>query len=279
MLVTLGRGLSGNARQLTSTDISLKKTIPSCVFDLDATIAASYGGSGQVWANLVAAPADGSAKGAYDFHLGATSGASTDDPTFTGSAGNAAAYFLLDGGDCFGLKSASNTAFLNAIHKTTGGSAFWLAMALYMADQTATSVALSTKTASNTLGFNLQLSTTEQVRFQQTGDATATTTTSATDHAAISVGTHALIIASYSGGTLRSWVNSGTKVQRAMSFNSTSAAASGYLTIGGQGATGGSRLSNGTRIYAVAMGNAYIDDAQAAQIISTYNTRHSRTYA
>ena len=277
MLITLGRGLSQTAR--ANNTKSLRDVVSSAVFDVDATKASSYAGSGQVWTNLIASPADGSAKTAYDFYLGAGVSASTDDPTFTGTAGSPSAYFLLDGGDCFSLKSGANTAFLNALHKTTGGQDFWLAMALYVADQTATSVALSTKTASSTLGFNVQISSAEQVRFQQTGDATLTTTTSSADHPAVSIGTNTVIIASYSSGTLRSWVNSSTKVQRAMTFNTTSAAASGFLTIGGQGNAGSSKLANGTRIYAVAMGNAYIDDAQAATIISTYNTRHGRTYA
>jgi len=277
MLITLGRGFNGPARK--KTDKSLKAVIASCVFDVDATITESYAGTGQTWANIVPNPADGSTKTAYDFYLGATSGASSDDPTFTGSAGNAAAYFMLDGGDVCSLKSGTNTNFLNNLHKTTGGTDFWMAIALYVADQTAVSVALSTKTTASTIGFNAQFSATEQVRFQQTGDSAATTITSATDHSAITIGTPTLIIASYSGGTLRSWVNGRTKVARTMAFNTTNTPASGYLTIGGQGAGGTSKLSNGTRIYAVSMGNGYIDDAQAALIFNAYNTRHGRTYA
>lgn len=66
---------------------------------LDAGDSTSYSGSGQTWADL-------SGNG-NDWHLGAGSGASTDDPTFNGTAGrlSVAEYFSVDGGDFFTIKS------------------------------------------------------------------------------------------------------------------------------------------------------------------------------
>ena len=88
------------------------------VFYLDAGEAASYGGSGQVWKNLVTSPADGSAQSAYDFHVGFDASAEGSDPSFSGTAGghSPSEYFTFDGNDAFRL-AAGNTAFINSLHK------------------------------------------------------------------------------------------------------------------------------------------------------------------
>lgn len=98
----------------------LQPLIASAVWDCDATSAASYT-SGQTWANLVAAPADGSAQTAYDFQLGATTGAEGSDPTFVGTPGSASCKFTLDGGDYFQIKNG-NTTFIKNLQKKTAGS-------------------------------------------------------------------------------------------------------------------------------------------------------------
>ena len=72
---------------------SLSDVVDSAVFDIDATQSASYGGTGTTWSNLVASPADGAAQSAYDFQLGDGADSSTY-PTFTGTVGDAAAYFM-----------------------------------------------------------------------------------------------------------------------------------------------------------------------------------------
>src|SRR5574343_994393 len=107
-----------------SGDGSLSDVIASAVFDLDATQAASYPGSGTTWSNLVTAPADGSAQTAYDFYRGDGS-TSTTYPTFNGTPGSAAAYWSFDGGDLFDLKSGANTTFLKNAHKSAGGGIGW----------------------------------------------------------------------------------------------------------------------------------------------------------
>lgn len=75
---------------------------------LDATDVASYSGSGQSWL-------DRSGNG-YDFFRGATSSATTDDPTFNGTAGSPSAYWSFDGGDFFRYDSANET-WMNNLHK------------------------------------------------------------------------------------------------------------------------------------------------------------------
>lgn len=76
---------------------------------LDAGDSSSYS-SGQKWLDL-------SGNG-YDFHLGAGSSASSDDPTFNGSAGGLSRnnYFSFDGGDVFTYDS-SNETWMDNLHK------------------------------------------------------------------------------------------------------------------------------------------------------------------
>ena len=70
---------------------------------------ASYS-SGQVWANSVTGPADGAAQTAYDYHLGSTSSADSNDPTHSSS------YWAFDGDDYF-TAAAAATTFIKGMHK------------------------------------------------------------------------------------------------------------------------------------------------------------------
>lgn len=74
---------------------------------LDARDSASYT-SGQKWLDL--------AGSGYDFFLGTNGSAAADDPTFTGSAGDLAAYFSFDGAD-FATYDTSNETWMNNLHK------------------------------------------------------------------------------------------------------------------------------------------------------------------
>jgi len=121
--------------------------VTTTVFDLDATCTSSYGGSGQTWANLETTPADSSAQSAYDFYLGNTSSATTDDPTFNGSADSAAAYFSVDGGDYFSLASGANPTFLVDAHDTTNSGGFWFSFCGNIASSAGNSAMFATKTS------------------------------------------------------------------------------------------------------------------------------------
>lgn len=78
---------------------------------LDAGDAACYPGSGQNVLDLTASD--------NDFYLGATSGASGDDPTFNGAAGgkSSSEYLSFDGGDTLVLQAAHSGEFLRNIGK------------------------------------------------------------------------------------------------------------------------------------------------------------------
>lgn len=276
-MLSLGRGLSPLHR--ANADPSLKSVLSSCVFDLDATKSASYGGSGQAWANLVPTPADGSARSAYDFYLGSSGSVGATDPTFTGTPGSSAAYFALDGGDIFRIPAM--TAFFNRLHKTTGGTDWWFACTFRYASNGSSQMIFATRTSSAAIGMSIQSSAADLVQMGMRGD-TANATTSSSALPALVNGTDYVLIGSFSAAqaNFRWWLNSTTKTATGLTPNASVTDASGTATIAGNGAVGSSSLmGNGTRIYALSMGNAYIDNSEAAKIVAAYNARHGRIYA
>jgi hypothetical protein len=255
---------------------SISSIISSAVFDLDATRTTSYSGTGQTWNNLIATPADSSSQSTYNFYFGADANASTDDPTFTGSAGSPSAYMAFDGGDRFKLASAMTT-FLNNLHKTTGGQDFWIAMALKFIQNDVAQHWFSTgNSTSNSHGIWLLVSSAERVALAQGGGGTSVTL----QHPTTAVNnTDYLVIASYSTslGQGRIWMNNPTKTQATLTFNTSTSAPTGYASIGRNNA-GTGPVPSGTRVYAVSMGNSYIDDVDASKLFSLYEARHQRDY-
>lgn len=248
--------------------------VASTVFDVDATIADSYT-SGQTWANIEPTPADGAAQTDYNFFLGATNSATTDDPTFTGSAGDPGAYFALDGGDFF-AKTTINTSFINSLHKTTGGSDFWIAIAFRIADGASSLGLLNTQNGTASVGIRLEQQSGEALSFLQRGDSANSNVLTG----ALTIGTDYLVIFSHShsGNETRRWINSRTLTAASHTFNTTTNNASGLLRLSSRTATS-SPAPNGTRIYAYSMGNEYLDNTKAGLIFDEYNARHGRTYA
>lgn len=106
------QGGDGSSMQGGSTKVqgsSLIQFPASLIARLDATISASYPGSGDDWLDV-------NGDSAYAFHRGENSATNAKDPTFLGMAGDKDAAFLFDGGDRVTIKA--NTAFIERIHKT-----------------------------------------------------------------------------------------------------------------------------------------------------------------
>lgn len=265
---------------MTTDEVSpyLDGVLDSVVFDLDATIADSYGGSGVTWANLTATPADGSAQTAYDFFRGDGSSGTTY-PTFNGSAGDPAAYWSFDGNDYFKLKSGINTAFLNNLHKTTGGADFWYALTMGAVDFSGGNVPLfgtrsTVNNASHGIGYEVQ--TSENIRLAQSNGSAG----SLLNLASIAISGDHLLIVSYSHSTNQTkfWMDSATALTNAQTFV-TSISNPGQAAVIGAYPAASAFLTNGTKIYSAAMGNEYLDDTKAAALIAHLNVRHGRTYA
>jgi hypothetical protein len=269
----------------TATDrcAPLFNTVSSNLFELDATCASSYGGSGQTWANLNPTPADGSGQTAYDFYRGSTSSATGDDPTFNGSAGDAAAYWSVNGSQFFQI-AAGNTNAIKNIGKTTGGQPVTLVIAMRAPpDFSGGNSPLWGNVASSAgWGFiNTILSSGTIYNYN--------ITTSAHNHSLSSTG--ALLVSTdylifitidYTGGTTSYAVNANSLTSGTLPTATSTTNPDGVFQIasdGGAGSTISRDLLNGTRIYGVYVFNAVLSNGNVASIVSLLNTRHARTYA
>lgn len=127
-------------------------------FALDAADIGSWPGSGQKWLDL-------SGNG-EDFMLGNSVAVAANDPTFNGVAGALSQneYFSSDGGDYFVYDNA-NEAWMNTCH--TNSARFTFACWVYVPDATPAALDFLFSTASfdDTIGANIQISTTGALGF------------------------------------------------------------------------------------------------------------------
>lgn len=256
----------------------LDAVVPNVEFHLDATKTASYPGTGQTWANGVAAPFSGAAQTAYDWWLGNDVNVAAADPTFIGSAGDPGAYFGLDGGDFFRSKAATLPGFIKNLHKATGGQAATYIYLWRHADGS-TKVMLANNTAPGVRGIRLQSTAAESLEFQQRGDVANVVHTigALTNGADYMVG----LSVPAGGGTVRHWLNAAAKTETTMTFDTTSSDPVGEILAIGCETDLGSPLPSGTQIYAIAMIAGVIDDAEWAKIISYFEhatVGHNRNY-
>lgn len=282
-----GQLLRRNPAFTPSGPVTLQSIIPSTCCHIDATIAASYPGSGQTWSNLVAAPADGSSQATYNFYLGNTSSSAADDPTFNGSAGSPSAYFSLDGGDYFrGVAASAATAgIFNTMHKTTGGTDSWVAL-VFRNPVTISGVTyyfVTASSAASTTGIEYFVTSTGGGRLytrQQVGFTTVPASDFRTGVVTSSTEMLLIISRSNSSNNWRIWNKSRTVANTGGTFTSTSANATYFAPylFGGTPSNSGN-FPSGTRVYAFAAGNAYLDDTAAGLIFDYFNAAHGRTYA
>lgn len=251
--------------------------LSSVVVDLDATVSASYPGTGQTWSNLTASPADGSAQTAYDFYLGDTSSAAADDPTFNGTAGSSSAYWSFDGGDLFALKSGANTAFLNSLHKTTGGGPSWIAWAFRPIDGAST-YGMFNNCVSGGNGVRVEVSAAETPSIGILGDSTGQVT--AANLGSVTPGTDYLCIVTLDPATnvAKYWKNTVSGTGVTPSYPAATTNADEIARIGARFSNTTGKAPNGTILYSFAMGNEYLDDTKAAAIFAHMEARHARDY-
>ncbi len=262
-----------------SGDGSLSDIIASACCDLDATKTLSYDNSTdlQKWKNLVTAPADGAGQTDYDFHRGLDGSSSTDDPTFTGSAGSAAAFWAMDGGDLFRLVAATNPTLFKNMHKTTGSSDFTIILVWQTpAVDASTEILFSTQsTSGNVIGFRFQQSSSELIIARQRGDSTNSTLTGSE----VLTGATPYVTGvghKHSTNVSKIWLNESAGAESAQTFDTTTTDPTSPATIGASGTS--LPVPAGTRIYAFSAYNEYLSDEQMALVLAEYETRHERDY-
>ncbi len=241
---------------------SIASVMSSVLWQHDATLQASYDGTSQYLRDLITGAA-------YDFTLGGSASVSTDDPTFNGAAGSPSAYFSGDGGDRFTLPT--NTATVEAFHKTVSGQPFWGVIALNWASVAGSTTIWGDTLSSTLTGIRLTSNSTNRLQFTQRGD-TAQVASNSSAWPTLANATDYLMIYSTDGTTLRSWVNNRTKVEESFTFNpSVLAANTNFRVFNG--------LPNGAKYYGDTFGLGFIDNSDAAKIFDYYNALHPRVYA
>lgn len=269
MMIKLGRGLSPD---MSPKPTGIAAIRPETVFELQAQKAASYPGSGQSWSSLQQA-------GGYQFYRGATDSASTDDPTFNGTADTAAAYWSFDGGDRFKLAAGSNPAFFNKLHNNT--ASWWVAMAFRTPAVISTTMVLFSTQESNSAsshGFSLYMASTSggTLRYMQANGSSTFQTLGA-----LSGSTDYLVVLSYdhASNLFNVWLNTRTRAQVTTVFGAATSDAASTCSLGTYGG-GNNPVFNGTRLYGLAGGPALISSNTDAGLIYDYfNALHGRTYA
>lgn len=229
----------------------------------ESTLASSYSGTGNTFANIASAPADGSAQSAYDLTLTSL--------TFNGAAGDVGAYFSTAG---LGYaRIAANTPFLRDLHKTTGASDYGL-LIIYEAGTTGTGMLISTKTSTNDDGIEIQTATNITHR-QSNGVATSNVS-----GGTIAATTPYLLVVGHSaaGATSIRALNSRTRTEQAHTFGATTTDAANLFTLFARSPVA-IRMPSGSRLKSAVLLNVYPDNALINSLVNYYNNLHAATYA
>lgn len=253
--------------------VTLDSIESSTCFDLDATLSDSYDGTSQTWANLVASPADGSSQTDYDFWVGFDGTSDSFEPTFNGTAGDAAAYWTTDGGDFFQLKG-SNTTLLENMHQTASTQDWWMMFA-YRTSAAALPTGLNfakTRTSGNGYQLNNAGSSSPEFRDVQRNTGGTTIRDSGVNYQTASTETVVIFSMDASAQELKFWINSDTETASdTVAFSSGTAAAGIAMRLWDLG-------DSDIRIYHTSMGNALCDNTMAAALRAQLAIRHNRSY-
>lgn len=225
----------------------------SSVFHLSASIADSYSGTGTALANGVASPASGDSQSSLDFTL--------NGPTFNGTADTDGSYFEFDGvnGTKIDLTAASNPDYFRTLHQDA--SVGWLALSIRFSDVSAFQRIIQARDNFN--GWMLQQGSGSLAFYIEQNNVSVFL-----PFVTLSAGVDYTIIVSFDNdaGDFRYWVNSTTKSTDTFTPpNQSNFDAGDIATIGAQ-VSGFNTLANGTRLYDICGGNAFIDDTEATAI-------------
>lgn len=248
-----------------SVSAYLDGVLAGVLMDLDATESASYPGSGTTWLNL-------SANGGSTYNM-----PFVGTPVFTGTPGDNGAYFALSNGNYFQI--AANTAFINAMHKTTGGQDWTIILTFNSVDGTWTNIPhfIATRNDANGIGMAIFENASENINTGQTGDTGATTgpcntTFSSGDYMVIISHSHSLNKTDY-------WAASATRTGNIdHTFNATTSDAAGKFTIGAESDGGQPLDSSNILLRSVALIEGVFNDTKAATAFAHLEARHGRDY-
>ena len=243
--------------------------VSSCVFDLDATLKASYIGSGASLVNAEQSPADSELQSEYDFGTGAGA------PTFVGTHGSKDAYFTFNA-DSFKGDNALST-FLDSLHKTTGGSDFGFVMTTFIKDGNQVFAGNRQAGSTNRGVYMYSLASSDDLHLGQRGDdgiiAVQSTTSLTMDAWNFMAVSH-----SHSTNETTIWVNSATGLALSHTFDPTTTTASANEFYIGAYGDGTLPLPATSRMRSFQMFNSYLTNANITSIANELGIRHGTAY-
>jgi len=258
---------------VTANEIVITATFAVETFSVTDTVKT------QEWLNLVTP--DGSCTGSktdYDVFRGVDATGSTDDPTFSGTIGDDAAFLSHDSTDFF-TAAVSTGVIFDDMHKTsgTGSGPFWLA---YIAQPVASTVGtLWGNTDGGQKGVRLIQNATDNLRFRQDNDGTvfnaeiaATDTTSAIPSIIV------LTWDSTSAGSEQFWVNTETGSNWTTSYVPDTVTAENDIAFQIAAADSAFLVASGHRTYGWVGGTGILTDTEMGNMCGFLETEHNRDY-
>ncbi len=273
-----GAGIAGRPRFIRGGSY-LDSVLSSVCCDVDATIPASYNGSGSTISNLASSPADGAAQSDYDFV----------DSTFSFGGSGVDSYWETDGTQTADIRSLIDCITLDNARRTDINSPFWFALA---GKTTNPLSSLNQYWYGSALRSNpwpavgLHMVTAGTAKFKTSDDGAHNVGTTG----GISVSSDFLVIYSTEvinpTHTHHGWVNERARVTRTNNINiqtakTTDGAPDAIFSLGSASYAAGSHdyfIPAGSRIYHFSCGNEILDDTAAGLLIDHLEARHARTY-
>lgn len=270
MLLTLGRGMTPVQRPLDKTSLLLHDNVPSCVFDLDTSLADSYTGSGNL-KNLCLTPADGAAQAAYDFPLWGTH-------TLEGTAGHYATYLRAGGNGGFRL---NNTTFTNGLNRTDISGQAYSGVVVFRYTANSAVQGLFGTTGNNvSAGFVFRIQDNGRLFFRQNNGSNGVFSAMGAEHTLTDGKDYILGFSKRSAGDQFCFWIQGVSTAMAneslsCSINSESATLGMFASSSGAGWP----IAEHTRIYAASFFNSFLSQGDMNKIMTVYRKRHKRDYA
>ena len=260
-----------------STSPFLDGVLTGVEFELDGYVAASYT-SGQTW-NTLPVPASGATQSKYNFNLGASTGSSTDDPSFASNT------FTTDGGDHMSIADAAAipSPLLDIATTSSGVGTFFFVLDIGstlanndyffgVGFSTASVFALGTTAAGELRVLHLSADGGGTTILNVAGQFSTNTT--------YLVGVSVDLTATTNN--VRVWANTLTKTQVSQTFGATTTAATGNATLFARPSSAGTAITqgmpNGTGLKYVAFKTGAIDDAEFALFDEYISAKHGVDY-
>lgn len=256
MLIGIGNNIGGSI--VAAGELGDLSTV---LAGADFDFRASQYSSGQTWENAIA--------GKPSVTLGGSDVVGGDDPTF------ATDKFTFDGGDFFDCADFTGT-IVEDWHKSTNTGWTFIVAGKFPSSGT-TWFAGNTAGGGDKNGVYLFKDTGNRLQIQLVSTSGNVNYTSSAN--TITPAVEALLIVSVnpSTGGIRYWFNSATKTAASVSWTTNTGAATGEISFAGVDG-GVVKTANGTEIRAFGLGSGFIDNEEAADIISYYEADTGLTY-